>query len=252
MAVEEELLPLHPPPAGACSAEVPLPGPDASAEEWASMFPLEQLPELPARSDDYSIEPWNGISVVAAMCAFLIVATHISVREAASHGPSGWSNPATVVTTLIWTWAGTAVLCVIYLLFGSNGEVARSAETCYPVPEEVVRCWRASESLSGLRNIPGADGRTYCVRCLLWRPAPRVADFPGHHCNTCQRCVVDFDHHCGVFGRCITVKNMPCFYLLNFMAAAGLVTAFYAHAFLQSGHLSVTSTPLPGSDAEVS
>ena len=91
-------------------------------------------------------------------------------------------------------------------------------------------------------NIPSdrEGGGTFCVRCYVWRPpAPPAYDGKKfhsrtevHHCSTCQRCVVDFDHHCGVFGRCIAgdgfAGNMGYFKTILSMAAAGAITCIAA------------------------
>eukprot|EP00434_Breviolum_minutum_P032603 symbB.v1.2.028836.t1/scaffold3094.1/size63714/6 len=106
-----------------------------------------------------------------------------------------------------------------------------------------------------MENIVEGD-RTFCVRCLVWRPKHepsviaeaklphwlkrRLLCLPGfrdgscHHCRTCGRCVRYFDHHCGVFGRCIAGTlcsgNMPFFLLIIFMSFLGTCTGIVAFA----------------------
>jgi len=197
-----------------------LPSPQASEEEWAQHFPLRELPPLPKRDSAFYSEPLCGICVVGFLSTLLVAMTSGAASVADNKAV------AKVTVVLIWTWAGTATFCVLYLLFGCNGEIKRSRHNCYPVPEEVARRLKAcpSEPPELKRNIAGEDGRTYCVRCLLWRPHENDTG-TGHHCNTCQRCVTGFDHHCGVFGRCITDDNMPCFYTLIAMMITGVLTA---------------------------
>jgi len=79
--------------------------------------------------------------------------------------------------------------------------IERTVANCFPQPPEVARRLAQSESL-GTENFVDADGRTFCVRCLVWRPPP--IKMRSHHCSSCQRCVHSFDHHCFLYGRCIT------------------------------------------------
>merc|ERR1711972_247690 len=120
---------------------------------------------------------------------------------------------------------------------GDNGEIKRAPSTCYPVPQEIARRLRSSESLRGMANGQGPNGRSYCVRCLVWRPGNSEGG-ESHHCNTCQRCVTGFDHHCGVFGRCITSHNLPCFYTMISMLFCGVVTFGVTHAMVVPPSLS--------------
>ena len=80
------------------------------------------------------------------------------------------------------------------------GIITRSQESCFEMPGQVEECIRAErwEELRKLENVQSEDGeRSYCVRCLVWRPRR------SHHCRTCGHCVREFDHHCGFYGRCV-------------------------------------------------
>jgi len=143
-----------------------------------------------------------------------------------------------------------AIACLLGILCGDPGIIGRSPETVFPLPKEVEEKLRAGEPLDDLKNnIEGTDGRSFCVRCLVWRPAPSDSlsiDMEAcvpcstptkvHHCSVCGRCVVHFDHHCGVFGRCIAGRpfsfgrggNMGYFSTLISMAGVAIVTLFIA------------------------
>mmetsp|Transcript_120796 Transcript_120796/g.352849 ORF Transcript_120796/g.352849 Transcript_120796/m.352849 type:complete len:242 (+) Transcript_120796:77-802(+) len=202
---------------------LPLPGAEASFEEWASAHPLKDLPPLPSRTVGYWTEPWCGIVTVSGISALLISLTTGSVDAEVTVDQSVCG----LLVTAIWSWAGIALICTAYIIFGRAGEIRRCPAACYPIPGEVAQRLVSLQSLEGLQNVNGPEGRTYCVRCLVWRPPPKVAG-RSHHCNICQRCVTGFDHHCGVFGRCIVDGNMPCFYLVMAMFFLGTVTSIGA------------------------
>jgi len=69
------------------------------------------------------------------------------------------------------------------------------------MPMEVKARLELRQPLDDLSNFE-ESGRSFCVRCLVWRPKS------AHHCRICQRCVVNFDHHCNIFGRCIAGKTL--------------------------------------------
>ena len=141
-----------------------------------------------------------------------------------------------------------AIGCLLGVLFGDPGVVQRTPENCFPLPEQVrealAKGGPSVEALSKMSNIDGADGRTFCVRCLVWRPATRgvgvdeegnalclptmAGDAKAHHCSTCGRCVALHDHHCSVLGRCIagscTSGNLMYFYALLGCIPVAVVT----------------------------
>mmetsp|Transcript_128905 Transcript_128905/g.248343 ORF Transcript_128905/g.248343 Transcript_128905/m.248343 type:complete len:222 (-) Transcript_128905:11-676(-) len=184
-------------------------------------FPLHRLPELPSRDCAYYQEPFIGIITVTTMILIFAKATLFFTDLIQTRAT------ATLFNVLISSWAFIAIACTLHLLFGNAGEIKRSRKTCYPIPEVVAGRLARGESMGGLSNINGGDGKTYCVRCFVWRPSFEEAG-ESHHCGTCNRCVTGFDHHCGVFGRCIAAGNLHCFYTLLAMAVLAALTVFGA------------------------
>jgi len=225
-----------------CDPYLPLPGAEASLEEWEAAVPIRDLPPLPPRGVGYWAEPWCGIFTVLGISGLLVSLTTSIVAT------GGVTNPGmrNLLVGAIWSWAGIAVLGTAYIVLGRAGEIQRTKQTCYPIPGEVAQRLVSSESLSGMKNVSGPEGSTYCVRCLVWRPGAKPSD-RGHHCNTCQRCVTGFDHHCGVFGRCIVNANMICFHLVIGMFFMGAATSMGA-LLASSGNVvegSYYTTPEP-------
>ena len=195
-------------------------------------FRLSDLPPLP--------KPNLSEMRSQALCGNLLVLSLITIfcgltNAIALWGPSAHTGAAWwVVFVAIWGQTAIALVCLLAIMWADPGTVRRSEATCFPVPDAVAEKLRRGESLATIGNIT-RDGRTYCVRCLVWRPndggrsGGRAGSSLTHHCQTCNRCVTEFDHHCGVFGRCIAGKcefkgNMWAFRLILVMAASGAIT----------------------------
>ena len=174
-----------------------------------------------------------GCGIVVTIVGVCVGATHGGVAMLACE-PQAWSW----LLPLVYAEALAALVCLAGLVFDDPGVVARSRDRCAPLPPLVVSKLRGAKvTLS--ENIPSdrEGGGTFCVRCYVWRPpAPPAYDGKKfhsrtevHHCSTCQRCVVDFDHHCGVFGRCIAGKglkgNFKYFSTIIVLGYAGAATA---------------------------
>lgn len=182
-----------------------------SGSNWADVFALPPLP-IP----DYSTmrsEACYGNFLVLALIVFFVTPVHM-----------GYTNDTIFYLYLIYAEAVIAIICLLGLMWGDPGTIKRTPETCFPLPAQVSAQLAHGKRLDAgrLGNIH-EGGRTFCIRCLVWRPDDTV-----HHCRTCQRCVVDFDHHCGVFGRCIAGEgyagNMGYFKTLILMFFMGFGT----------------------------
>lgn len=184
-----------------------------SGSNWADVFALPPMPEPDYKS--MRSEACCGNCLVLGLIVFFVAPVHMS-----------FTADTFMYVLLIYAEAIVAIVCLLGLMWGDPGTIKRTPETCFPLPAAVAEKLRA-----GNRNLLGAGthgniherGRTFCVRCLVWRPNDTV-----HHCRTCQRCVADFDHHCGVFGRCIAGEgcagNMGYFKILILMFFAGFGT----------------------------
>ena len=179
-------------------------------ESWAGVDALPPLP--PPERCEQCAESTCGTVLV---CALIMV--FVGLTQAAALGVME-KTKTWVFLGLIYAEAVIAIISLLGILCGDPGTIKRSPETCFPMPEQVAKAIKAGQSLDGFRNI-SEGGRSYCVRCLVWRPDPmnrgsgsddsdtEFEEGETHHCSTCQRCVVDFDHHCGVFGRCIAGRG---------------------------------------------
>jgi len=102
---------------------------------------------------------------------------------------------------IIWACVPLALWGLEAMLRRDPGLIHRTAETSAPYPQAVVDALRQGARESLTENIQGIDGRSFCVRCFVWRPKR------SHHCKVCARCVEEFDHHCIFFQRCISGKG---------------------------------------------
>ena len=213
---------------------------DVESASPVSAWTLETLPPLP--TPDYAlknIESRRGVFTVLWIIAWCVGLTHgVGLTVGKIEGNAWWA-----VFSLLYGLTTIALVCLVGVLCTDPGTIKRSEQTCFPLPAPVEQRLREGrDAWDGLTNVTEGD-RTYCVRCLVWRPLPdarktsarglfgpalrHCAKAQPHHCRTCQRCVVHFDHHCGVFGRCIAGDalsgNMPYFMTI---IVAGYLGAF--------------------------
>lgn len=179
---------------------------------------LDLLPPLPTPDKtQMRREASMGCSLVLCTIVGCIAATHVGAHLMAE------SVQVEITQTclgLVYTAALVALGSLFGLMWGDPGVVQRSPQTCLPIPAEIAEQLRKGMPLCSTENLI-QGGRTYCVRCFLWRIPTQTSSscIPEsceciansgnriHHCNTCQRCVENFDHHCGIFGRCIAGRG---------------------------------------------
>ena len=153
------------------------------------------LPPLPAPTSNREQQAVKGLVTVIGLASFAV----LLAETAANFVAPGASTraPASIVDAC----AVVVVSCYLGVRRATSHLLARTEKTATPIPPEVSAALRGGADAPAMptRNIVGADGRKYCVRCLLWRPA----GVRSHHCRVCNRCSVGFDHHCHILGRCI-------------------------------------------------
>ena len=183
----------------------------------------EDIARLPPLPDPELCEMRSEACCGNTLVIFLICLFVLPMHGASAIMPRPWAFSTSVWMAAIYLEAIVAIVCLFGLMWGDPGVIKRTPETCFPQPDMVVERLRNGQNLEALGNV-AEDGRTFCIRCLVWRPD----DKETHHCSTCQRCVTDFDHHCGVFGRCIAGEgfrgNMGYFKLLILMGVLGCGT----------------------------
>ena len=196
-----------------------------SGSNWADVLALPPMPEPDYRG--MRSEACYGNCLVLTLIVLFVAPVHMS-----------YTSDTVMYLLLIYAEAIIAIVALLGLMWGDPGTIKRTPQTCFPLPGAIAEQLRA-----GHRNLIGSGragniherGRTFCVRCLVWRHNETV-----HHCRTCQRCVADFDHHCGVFGRCIAGEgfagNMGYFktLILMFFAGFGTWASFMGAAYPSS------------------
>jgi len=200
-------------------------------------LPLSQLPPLPSpRLSVQRQESLMGNGGVTFIVGMVIGMTYLVTIGWLGGSSKQWIDNA--ATTRLWCLAAAAMICLLGIFFADPGTIKRSEATCLPIPSKVQEQLQSLEpgvGVTDMENINGEDGRTFCTRCLVWRPHRRNI----HHCRVCNRCVMEFDHHCGFFGRCIAGNicpprgNLPFFYAILAVgfAAEAIAFIFFLAAF---------------------
>lgn len=210
---------------------------------------FDSLPPMPEPNHKaMQMESMCGSSLVIILTCIFVACVHSSLKGCDDLVVS--ASTCGTLFGLIYCEAAIALTCLLGLLFHNPGVIKRTPETCFPMPPQVSEYIQSGGCLESLANIASPSGESYCVRCLVWRPAPRrpvcrgplgalqrrgllrCSQATAHHCRTCARCVMNFDHHCGVFGRCIAGRgfggNMGFFKTIIITGYAAGVTVFAA------------------------
>ena len=151
---------------------------------------MELLPALPRpESGERQWAALKGYSCIILVIATIAGTTHFLALVVGDLPVVPWWTCLALMYSL--------ALCALYslnkIVCGDPGYVARSQETCFPVPHELLELLGTGEQQ--VVNIKDdVNDRTYCVRCFVWRPNKGRTGRKSHHCSSCQRCVVDFDH----------------------------------------------------------
>ena len=182
-------------------------GPDAQI--------LAHLPPRPQPGATLHAEMLFGAATVSTAGLFCLGLAHGMVAICARCSEAGL--PALVRSAVLHSVGGGALLAVCfeaYLLAGDPGVIRRNPRNSLPPPPAAAAyacAMMAGGSPDGSvaeANLKSDDGRSYCVRCCVWRPslletthgcalpcgprlrlpagceheAPRMS---AHHCSTC-------------------------------------------------------------------
>lgn len=178
--------------------------------------PIVPLPPLP--EPDYVSRGTGalmGSSVVVAGIAIVILIQYGLCFQFDSSMPLALSWALMGITI---AEGSLAFIFTAAILLVDPGIIKRDAAGP-PMPIEVRTALTVGTMMPEANVTDEHSGRSYCIRCMLWRDGRTVMDkptstcgevccpYPGdrvaHHCSICQRCVRDFSHHCPFFGRCI-------------------------------------------------
>ena len=116
-----------------------------SPENWSR---IHSLPPLPERH----IWTMRRESAVGCTLVLILVSLLVSLTQGVALAP-GDAAPRGLIwaaLVLIYTEAAVALVCLLGLLFGNPGELKRSPQTCFPMPEPVADRLSRGESLDGL------------------------------------------------------------------------------------------------------
>lgn len=231
---------------------------------------MPKLPPLPTPLyRNRRRETLLGVSTVLGTIIFCLAVGHAALM------PDGLSSTSVrwIILGMLYGESAVAIVCLFGILLVDPGVVQRNVQNCLPIPDEVADRLtdNSTQQEQYEANITEGD-RIYCVRCFVWRdhnaqsvgPLTKLLQlrcldrfiknrrWRSHHCRTCQRCVLYFDHHCGglkarvslalgkimidtqilsllvVFGRCIAGRgltgNMGFFIGIIAMAQMGWLT----------------------------
>ena len=223
---------------GRCGNEEPI---TIIQQSSTTFHQWEQLPGLPRPHPNQREQVQRGVLLVLFATTLTVSLCEVTTRLMSPGLATRLMASAVEVLAIV------AILCFAFLCFSTAHLLPRTAQTANPIPPAVVEALaRGKPSELPSRNLEGDDGRTYCVRCMVWRPA----GVKSHHCRVCNRCCVHFDHHCHILGRCIAGSgvrgNLLPFRLLLVSTAVGVLLCLVT---VLVGAMRLLDAPEPGAAA---